>query len=58
MSHIRDELTKRISLNRYNEDYCISEDDVTTAMRKLKLNRNDGGNDLAIHIRLTCSLAF
>jgi len=43
MSDIRDELAKRISLNGYNEDYCISEDDVTIATRKLKLNKNDGG---------------
>jgi len=58
---IRDELAKRISLNGYNEDYCIFEDDVTTATRKLKLNKYDGGrglftnhfkhgsNDLAMH---------
>lgn len=47
MSDIRNELTKRISTVGFSEDYHVSQDDVSAAIRGLKPNKNDGGRGLS-----------
>ena len=47
MKDNRDEITKRISKFGFSEDYNVSPDDVTTAICRLKPNKNDGGRGLS-----------